>query len=165
MRVLLIFTAAAALVLADETRPHCTSQDYFAMNIYALVMQPLVDRTTFVMAPSQTQSRCVVETVPCEMHGDTCEALHVRHGIDVLAVWGRVLLGWPRDYHCVFDECPMLTTVAGAGGQVKHSPCRLATRTMRCAWERLYWGAAYVLLALVLCVGFATMAALSICGR
>jgi len=158
--MLLLLLLLCSSGAAEPSKSHCSSGDNFAMNVYALVMQPLVDRTTFVMAPSASHDAAAAA---CHVSGETCEALGVVHGINVLQVWLRILLGWGSS-HCVFDACPKLSTVAALGHQ-EHAQCRLATRTMRCAWEHWIWGAAYVLLAMTLLGSFLFMAALSMCAH
>jgi len=149
--VVLLLIGAHAEAAAE---PHCSSADWFAMNVYSLVMQPLVDRTTFVMAPAAVGVALPIVCAGAGTGDETCAALGVAHGIDVIAVALRILLGWrlplvQHDY-CVFDACPTLATLHTLPDETSRTRCRLATRTMRCAWERWHWGAAYIVLALVL---------------
>lgn len=169
--LLLLLLLSFLPVDADPTQPKCGPQDWFAMNVYALAMKPLVERTSFVMSALPVSSSSLPPTLPCLVRGETCAALGVQHGVDVLAVWARILLGWrwrwltSRDY-CVFDDCPALSTVHATPAEDERTRCRLATRTMRCAWEYWHWGAAYVALAVALVVGaLAALVTMACCGK
>jgi hypothetical protein len=161
--VLLLWLLPYVLLASARSEPACTQQDWFAHNVYSLFVQPLVDRTTFVMAPLSSS----MSPLHCHVGGETCEALGVANGLDVLAVVVRITLGWRMPSwiagdHCQFVACPVLSTVSSVSADNRHA-CRLATRTLHCAYERWHWALAWILLLLALAGGLITYLALNIC--
>lgn len=169
MRVIVVIVLHLLLVLADAgPQPKCTNQDWFASNVYALAMQPLIERTTFIMTPgSAAAAAAAAVSPPCNVKGETCAKLGVNNGLDVLAVALRVLLGWQCPWassdYCVFLACPTLSPMVDIS-KTDRQKCRLATQTLYCAWEHWHWGLAYVSLLLVLLGGALFVLALSVCG-
>jgi hypothetical protein len=166
-RVLLLLLLVLLLVpVLAEQQPACTSNDWFAMNVYNLLMQPLVDRTTLVMSPPLgpvVTPSCATAAAAAD---PSCDALGVANGLDVIVVAVRVVFGWQLpswNSYCVFAACPSLGTVSSVSAANRQT-CRLATRTMRCAWDHWHWAAGWILLFCTLAMGLLTYLVLNICA-
>jgi len=156
----------------EKAQAQCSNGDWFAMNAYNFFVQPIVERTTFVMSPTSSSSSSSFSFFssscpPSRFRGETCEALGVRNGLDVLAVALRVLTGWRiplalHDDYCVFESCPQLASVSEVSEVARHG-CRLATRTMRCAWELWHYGLGWLCLLLSLAGGLVIFLTVNMC--
>lgn len=150
------------IVAAAAPVPHCTSDQWFWANVKSLFVQPLLDHTALVMAPADN-----LVSVCEEPRGQSCAALGVANGMDVLAVWLRVTVGWhfplvPHEY-CALINCPRLSTVATTT-PVQRQTCQQATRTLHCAQQLWIWGALWMTAFVALVAMFILALALYICA-
>lgn len=150
----------------EDPLPKCNTPQWFWFNVKSVFVQPFVDATTLVMdveSAAAATEKCTHD----DGGGETCEALGIGNGLDVIAVYLHVVTGWrfpfvSHDY-CPLRACPRITSVRYRHASTPAAVCRLATATLRCALEHWHWAIPWLLLIALLTVGFILALILHIC--